>query len=843
MIRTDFRPKGINPVWSCDECSLRKRNNKPVWGRGPKHPLFMLVGEGPGSEENRTGVPFHPDAPAGGLITDILTELNVKRDEIYFTNATRCMKSWNEKITPEQVKACKPYLLEEIKHVRPKYIVLAGNAAMKAMLGRGTKGRITKEHGLLRIGSDGLNYFPIIHPAAALPSRQPEFRKMIKDALAGLISKIRNKDRSPLDNLKCNIVDDIGKFRLFKTKFKDLPENTVVVNDYESNSVKTPFHIGNKFVLGGSSFCCDNDEAWYVPLDHRNPSNIWRGHYAEVKEFFIWYAKTKFEKIAQNAKYEYNVTRGYFGVRLRHLRGCTMLLSHTIDPTQGMHGLDKLAWQVGMGGYELELEKWFLANWPDDKPRDYNYVPLDVLGRYSCGDAIATRRYYLEKLPVIKKRNQTKLYFDVEMPGLVAIANMEASGQLVDVKYNRNLEKYYKGRLKMLERNMGKIARVGADFNFSSSDQIADLVTRWLRIDIKKFDKEHNGDRDFSEYRDMIADGPVLTDGGRLSVTKKTVKGFTKNWKLKADQKTFFTDYLEYKAITKRLTTNVIGIRRHLCADNRVRSSYLQHGAETARRSSSNPPRQQDPRQPVVRRQFIAKPDYLLISPDFKNVEVRIAADRSEDKTLVKAFADGKDVHTLTAAMARDLPYDRLMKYIKMPQHEVLSDKLKRWKEYNKHRADAKVAWWVLLFGGGAPKMAAVLGIGIDEAEDFMDSMLDAFPGLKHMFKDFENFAIKNGYTLNGFGRRRYIKGLHSSSDNVRSEAVRKAMNTPIQSTAADMTLLSMAKIDQHIRSNKLPAALTQEVHDSITTEVHRSIAIKLALEVKEICKDQLKFH
>ncbi|KKL71275.1 hypothetical protein LCGC14_2096560, partial [marine sediment metagenome] len=353
-----IRPEKIHPVFDCTDCELHKNAKQPVWGRGPKRPFFMLVGEGPGPMEDSAGYPFHPKAPAGELIKDILDELGVPRKDIYLTNATRCFKD-KDKITVEHIKACKKYLLEEIRYVKPEWIVIAGNEALKALLGH--EG-ITKDRGRVII-KDGQKYFPIIHPAAALPFRTPEYRKVIKEDLRHLVGRIKNKNVSVLDSLDCKIADDRAKLHILIDELKNLPEDTVICSDFETSNVLTPFH-NIVPVVSGMSLAWGPDGGWYIPTDHKNPS-VWDKNpegYELAKKIIRKYAYMKFRKIGQNIKYEQHWMRGMFGVRIKYVWGDTMMLSHLLNPVRGIHGLDKLAWFVKMGGYEQELEEWFAQN-------------------------------------------------------------------------------------------------------------------------------------------------------------------------------------------------------------------------------------------------------------------------------------------------------------------------------------------------------------------------------------------------------------------------------------------------------------------------------------------------
>ena len=829
----------------------------------------MLVGEGPGPQEDRSRIPFDPDAPTGSLITAILRELGVSRKQIYITNATRCCKGFgydtpNQEITAAHIKACKPYLLDEIAKIDPKYIVLAGNEALKACFGHAG---ITKVHGLLQQGPDGRMYMPILHPASALPDRFPENRERIKSALRNLIGLINTENSDPLYGISCNVIYTYDDFLVLKTALEKLEKrepDALVCIDLETNMLDNAFqNSANK--IGGIAFSWEENVGWYLPVHHENP-DVWADEQRQdVLDFVRWFSRTKFRKVNQNIKFDYNQWRGAFHVRLRNVSGDCMLASQLYDQNT-THGLDKIAWLVKMGGYDQALERWFASN--NVKERNYIQVPLETLGRYGCGDAVCALRaekYFRAKL---EKRHQLKVYTDHVIPGLVPYADMEARGLLVDVPYIDALEKYYRtktieyrmalrelaGRSRMeeisIEMHKGKKAL--PDFNFDSNEQVGRLLQKWLNVQHKlerikarqDRQRESRGNRRWADWEEKNADlkaaelNPLktieVTKSGRLSVKKSTldsILGNKRDFALKEDQEKFIRTLLTYKAVQKRQSTSVVGMRKHLCPDNRVRATYMLHGAATGRRSCTHPNLQNIPRDRIVKRMFIAPPKHLLLMFDYKNLEVRIAAAMSGDERLLGAFNSGKDVHTYTASVVYKQSYDDMVKILGTPYDAVEKDpKLnERYIKYTTYRAQAKLVMWTILFGGGPEKISTLTGVTMGEAERTHETMLEEFDSLRNMFSDFEELAEDNGYAKTDFGRRRYLLGLSSSNRRVRSDALREALNSPIQGTAAGIAYEALTKVHKALIKARLRAWPVQEVHDAVTVEVYYKDAYEAA--------------
>lgn len=340
--------------------------------------------------------------------------------------------------------------------------------------------------------------------------------------------------------------------------------------------------------------------------------------------------------------------------------------------------------------------------------------------------------------------------------------------------------------------------------------------------------------RDFSQFRDRPTQELQLTKSGRLSVHKANIDTLLA-LNIDEDCRDFLKTLLRYKADQKRLTTYVQGLRKHICPDGRVRSSYLLHGTETSRRSSANPNRQNDPTDAEVKRIYVAPPEYLFVVNDYSNLEVRVAAAISQDKNLIQAFVDKRDIHTYVTSMAHRQDYDQLLLAIrnadKYPKEYARAFRL---------RDHCKRAMWTILFGGGPSKVALLTGLTFDHAAELMNRILTEFPGLKKMFKELERRALDTGRAENAYGRWRPLLGIDSTDMGTRAEAIRQGLNTPIQGTAADITLTAARHLNRWLEKladklGEILAYLVQEVHDSLVDETHFSCAESVIVNSKRI--------
>jgi DNA polymerase-1 len=320
------------------------------------------------------------------------------------------------------------------------------------------------------------------------------------------------------------------------------------------------------------------------------------------------------------------------------------------------------------------------------------------------------------------------------------------------------------------------------------------------------------------------------TKKGRLSVDKANIDILLSYGTTPPKCKEFLRALLLYKSDQKRLNTYVAGLRKHICPDGRVRSTYLLHGTETSRRSSKEPNRQNDPTDAEVKRIYISMPDYVFVINDYSNLEVRVAAAMSKDKNLIRAFKDGLDVHSYITSMAYEVEYDEIV--------AALADPKKYPREYSTFkgmRDRCKAALFALLYGGGPNRIAESAGISLDKAIELKDRILGRFKRLENMFRQFQDFALEYGRAENAFGRWRPLYGASSTDPQVQSEAIRQGLNTPIQGTAADITLTAARKLDRYVEKNQIRVNLVQEVHDSLVTESHFECLHQIMVASREI--------
>lgn len=457
----------------------------------------MIIGEGPGPQENEVGRPFYEQAPAGELLTRLLKQAGLRRDQAYLTNATRCYKG-DQEITASCIKACHAHLAQEIDAVNPQLIILMGNQALKSVMGH--EG-ITKDRGKLQT-LNGRQYLPTIHPAAALPSRTPEYQRVILGDLQQAVKIAARNGSDPLSGLDLVLVKTKGQLRALDEELHGLDEDSLVFFDFETNGLRTPFQLALpprpkieslkdilaiadsliQPIISGMALCWQSDRAVFLPLDHRNPNSdpLFR---REAGDLMRWFLASSLPKGGQNLKFDCLWAWGYFGIKPRHVVVDTLLLSHLLDPTRGIHALEKLALQVGLAGYGNELHEWFKQQKLLEDQQNWTTAPLELVARKSMADVLACYRFYALKEPLLAKRGQEDLYYKHVVPGMWPYVEMERHGMLVDQDYLGLLEERYKERqvdgvAKMRELSPWELPE---DFNFNSNDQVGKLLDRWLK--------------------------------------------------------------------------------------------------------------------------------------------------------------------------------------------------------------------------------------------------------------------------------------------------------------------------------------------------------------------------
>ncbi len=518
----------------------------------------------------------------------------------------------------------------------------------------------------------------------------------------------------------------------------------------------------------GVSFAVKAGEAAYVPFAHDYP-----GAPDQLTEQQVLGAlkplledKTA-NKIGQNLKYDSHVLLNH-DITLNGIAQDTMLESYVLDSTK-RHNMDDMALRL-LGRSTIHFED--IAG-KGAKQLTFNQIALEEAGPYAAEDADITLQLHqklmaeLEKEPALKK-----VYEEIELPLLTVLLKIERHGVMVDVAMLQQQSRQLAERMKVLEQQAYEEA--GEVFNLSSPKQLGVILFEKLKIPVKK-----------------------KTKTGQYSTAESVLQELALEYELPKI-------ILEHRGVSKLKSTYTDKLPLQVDKETgRVHTSYNQTVAATGRLSSTDPNLQNIPIRSEegrrIRQAFVAPPGHKMLAADYSQVELRIMAHLSEDKTLLKAFAEGVDVHRATAAEVFGVPLD-----------EVDSDQ----------RRAAKAINFGLIYGMSAFGLAKQLNIGRYEAQEYIDVYFARYPGVKVYMDQTREQAHDRGYVETVFGRRLYLPEINSRNGQRRQYAERTAINAPMQGTAADIIKRAMIAVDHALSASKVEAKVVMQVHDELVVEV-----------------------
>lgn len=396
----------------------------------------------------------------------------------------------------------------------------------------------------------------------------------------------------------------------------------------------------------------------------------------------------------------------------------------------------------------------------------------------------------------VKKRDLEKVYEEIEAPIIPIVQKMHERGVLLDKKYLENLSKEYHKMLDVLEKQIYSLA--GEEFNIKSPKQLSEILFTKMLLPTKGIKKS--------------ASGGYSTDIGTLE-------------KLEGEHM-IIKKIIDYRELQKLLSTYIDVLPELVKEDGRLHAEFLQHGTSTGRFSSNNPNLQNIPTKSdlgrAIRNAFLAQKGYKLVSFDYSQIELRIAAMFSGDEYMIKAFNEGKDIHSAVA-----------MKVFDVKEDGVTSDM----------RRVAKVINFGILYGMGVLALKKNIGTSKEEAQKFYDEYFEQFKSIKDYLDDTKNFVRKFGYTETLFKRRRYFPGINSTLPFMRAMAERMAINAPIQGTSADLIKIAMRLVDEKIKEEGLSDKVFPilQIHDELIYEVKEDVAEKVAKIVKDVMEHVLE--
>jgi DNA polymerase-1 len=410
----------------------------------------------------------------------------------------------------------------------------------------------------------------------------------------------------------------------------------------------------------------------------------------------------------------------------------------------------------------------------------------DVLKITNAKDWDSAKKAVIEG---IKQRNLSRVYDEVELPLIPVLDAMKERGIKIDRAYLANLSKEYNAKIKDLEKSIYKLA--GQEFNINSPKQLGEILFDKLKLSAPKMKK---------------------TAGGARSTKESEL--------LKLSEHAIVKKILDYRQLAKLVGTYIDAIPPLLDKDDRLHATFDQTGTTTGRMSSNNPNLQNIPIQTEegrrIRDAFIAEKGFSLVSLDYSQIELRIAAFLANDEEFMKIFKSGRDVHREVAA-----------KVFGVKAEEVTPDM----------RRKAKVINFGVMYGMGVNALRANLGGTRPEAQEFYNHYFQAFSGLARYLDSVKAEAKRKGYTETLFGRRRYFGDIASPIPFIRASAERMAINAPIQGTEADIVKLAMVKIFEYIKANKLEDSvyILLQVHDELVLEIQDQILDKVVPEIQKI--------
>jgi len=524
--------------------------------------------------------------------------------------------------------------------------------------------------------------------------------------------------------------------------------------------------------LVGVSICYQPKEAYYLPLSHQTGDK----HKNLDKEKALLELKSvledeKIKKIGQNLKFDLEVLKNS-GVDLRGIYFDAMLASYLLDPSSRQHNLTYLA--LRYFDHEMIPLKSLIGS--GKKEISFDMVPIECASQYSCEDADYTLRLKDLFATQLSELKLDKLFFEVEVPLIEVLADMEMTGVSIDTAYLKSMSIDLEKDLKRLEKEIYQLA--GKEFNINSPQQLGQILFEELKLTpIRKTEKKTGESTDFAVLEELAREHPlpkILLEYRLLSKLKST-----------------YADALPSMVNPKT---------------KRIHTSFNQTVTATGRLSSSEPNLQNIPIKTEmgsrIRKAFIPRnSDYKLLCADYSQIELRILAHFSKDEKLIESFRKGEDIHSRTASEVFGVPLNEVT-----PQQ----------------RRQAKTANFAVIYGVSPYGLSQQTEMTPKEAKEFIDVYFAQHPQVKEYIDNCIEKARRDGYVTTLLGRRRYIPEITSRNRQRREFAERTAINTPIQGSAADLIKVVMLDIRNLLTKKKTKSKMILQVHDELVFEVHK---------------------
>ena len=845
---------------ACGLCAVAQNVRIEGWGN-PKGSVLVVSGK-PSKDDDKAGKALQ--GSIGTYLKTLLRTAAIDISDCFFTSAIKCISTEDSKSLDKDAFSVCPttWLFKEISIIKPKVIIALGNDAYQILTGNKS---VDKDRGSLVVkdfGDISCYVVPIYSPYFLM--QQSDKSKNVKQTIEDLrkVPNILNGsfgmwNDSDLTNgnLDYQIIDTVTKL---ESIVPEIYKAGVLAADIETRKLD-PYRVSNDCVGKGFPFVSlqfsyMEKQAFFLPWANvefqfpDNPDGLFFSEEDQVKvkailKDLLEDPNDKITLVGHNFKFDSKWIMRWLGITPR-LDYDTMVASSFLG--EASNRLKKVAWHwTSMGGYETKQDEFTKELSADDKWDMFKY-PCSVLVPYGCADADATLRIYNQFIKHNVINDANRRVFDIIMKASRVFADIENDGIHIDTPY-----------LAKLKEDLGlDLKRTEEEFRMEASDDI-DILNKEIykeSLGKKGLPLKHKNTEFLISSNDHVA----RLFYGRLGMkinerfrSKKTQDASTGSAALKelAPKYPIAGKLLEWRKISKQISGFVDAYPSFIDFEDRIHPTYSlvqyetdsgdESGTITGRTSCSNPNLQQVPSRgdgKKIKKLFIPDcSDHMIVDLDFAGIELRVAAMHSQDVRMKEFFNSGKgDFHRYAASLIYGVPEDQVTED---PQRRI-----------------AKTFNFALLYGAGPMKLSQTAGISLAEAEAFIKAYFKNFPSLSEWIKGQHRFVKMYGYVKSMFGRVRYLPDAQLDTrdfgNKIKMEAaLKRSVNTPVQSDASDLTLYSLGRIWDYLNKfehsdPEWPSRLRGSVHDSTLMSVHVNDLPEIVSHIKyEILeKPQLDF-
>lgn len=812
-------------------------------GRGSRNSKIMFIQDFVIPLESKRGAQFQGKS-CDELRTN-MKEIGIDLDDVYWTSVIKCpLPDDFYKPTIKESRTCSDTLFAEIQIIDPDIIVPMGNLALKYTLNRSDLTKVRGNAQEVEIEGRKRIVLPIIHPRQAL--KKPIYKSKIKQDLQTLKLMI-DEGLHEVTEVKYTSLETVDEALSEIDRLNR--EAEWLSFDLETTGL-SPFESTSKIVC--ISLTDAPRRGCVIPLYHKETPFTTAELGTVVKALRKLLENPDIKKVAHNGKFDIKWLHTWLDINVANFCFDTMLAHYIcISEEQGTQGLKSLAWEfTDMGGYDNALDE-YKQNLPEAIRNNYDNIPWHILSTYAVADVDCCIRLKDIFYPKIWANKKWKvLMTDFLMPGSYALRQLEEDGMVISTNVIERFNETYSAEIERIQNKLESYPEV-VEIERERAEKYKERQAIGL---IKKADRTEEEQKKFEAYKKFSDpkfswSSPaqlkeLLFDKLGLTTTVRTDKGALSTGEdaliEMSEQHELPLLMLELRKVTTLNNMFIKKLPDMRDSKGKIHPVYNLTGTVTGRLASENPNFQQMPRKAEVPSlfQYQNEPKSMFISQfgknglvcnlDYSQLELRVAGIISNDSVLTEVYKSGIDLHIATASKTFGVPIEEVTKDLRTKakgvgfgiiygKSGVTFGRELYLAELFKEAGDPKGD------GKSLPektrkkieKKATELGFKI--VEDY----LNAYPELSNWLDNTKKFAIENGYVETMFGRRRRLPDLYSSVPTLKENALRQAINAPIQGTGSDMTLRSIIEIQNYIFSNGLRSRMAGTVHDSIVFDVY----------------------